>query len=375
MRLQKESARPQGGRRSQHTNDGFYVGNISVGLPPQQLQVLFDTASGHLLLAHRACKSPACLEHRRYSPWESSTAADVNDDGGAVQEGAQLAKGPVNRTVVTVSFTQADLGEGKAEGVLVRDDVCLSCAAGGASACASVAILAATHLDDQPFRAMPHDGILGLALEGLSAGPLSSFYERLLDGSHELLPHFGMWLGPTEGEISFGGHDLSRLASPLRWFPVTRPEDGFWQVAIRTVRVGNATVDACHGGCRGIIDTGSSSLGMQADRVKTLLPHLASNPGASGVCQGPTVVLDLGGFELALGAEDYTGVTCKPELGSLDVDPQQFLGVYALGTSVLHRYYTAFDWAGARVGFAPVASRPVGIVGKESRVPLVDIIV
>lgn len=357
VRLERVGARASPGRH-QHTRDNFYVGNISIGHPPQTLQVLFDTASGHVLLPHRACESPACLEHRRYSPWESSTAMDINPDGGAVQAGNRLARGHANRTVVTVEFTQADLGSGVANGVMVRDDVCLSSAASGAQACANLAVLAATRLDDEPFRAMPHDGILGLALEGLGAGALSSFFERLMDGSQDLLPHFGILMGSTSGEIVFGGHDHSRLAAPLQWFHVVKPEEGFWQVEIHSVRVGNVTVDRCSSGCRGIIDTGSSSLGAQKDGLERMLPRLKSASVVGGRCTGPDLQLDLGGFVLVLTAEDYTGTSCEPELGLLDLDPKEFLDVYALGTSAIHRYYTAFDWAGARVGFAPLAHLP-----------------
>ena len=40
-------------------------------------------------------------------------------------------------------------------------------------------------------------------------------------------------------------------------------QDGFWEVAIQSVRLGNLTVHACAAphGCRGIIDTGASRLG------------------------------------------------------------------------------------------------------------------
>mmetsp|Transcript_30566 Transcript_30566/g.82756 ORF Transcript_30566/g.82756 Transcript_30566/m.82756 type:complete len:342 (-) Transcript_30566:142-1167(-) len=325
------------------------------------MQVLFDTASGLLTVPHRACTSPACLEHRRYSPWESSTAVDVNNDGGAVQAGERLAHGKVNRSVVTLGFSQADLGSGDAKGVLIRDSVCLQSSSGHGHACAKLAVLAAIKLDDEPFRAMPHDGILGLALEGLATGALSSFYERLMDGSEQLLPHFGLTLGESDGEIVFGGHDYDRLATPLHWFPVSKPEEGFWQVKIYEVRVGDTVVDRCLGGCRGIVDTGSSSLGVQQEGMQRLLPSLqAAVMMEGGKCGGPDLQLDLGGFEIVLEAEDYTGTSCEPELGLLDLDKKEYNGVYALGTMALHRYYSAFDWAGARVGFAPLleARRP-----------------
>ena len=35
-------------------------------------------------------------------------------------------------------------------------------------------------------------------------------------------------------------------------------QDGFWEVAVKAVRLGNRTLDHCANGCRGIIDTGAS---------------------------------------------------------------------------------------------------------------------
>lgn len=351
IRLERVDALPS---PSKHTKDSFYVGNISVGHPQQTMRVLFDTASGHVLLPHRVCKSPACVAHKRYSPWESTTSADVNEDGQAVQAGHRLAKGPAKRTEVTVEFTQADLGSGEAKGVLVRDDVCLHSSESNAQACTDLAILAALKLADQPFLAMPHDGILGLALQGLSAGALSTFYERLMAGSRRLLPHFGLTLGPNGGEIAFGGHDRERLSGPLSWFPVAKPEQGFWQVEIKKVKVGGVVVDECSEGCFGIVDSGSSSLGMLPQALQRTLPNLHVTSEEFVGCVGPVIELDLGAFDLEVPAKDYTGQSCQPEIGSLDLDPKAFNGVYALGTAVLRNYYTAFDWAKARVGFAPL---------------------
>jgi ribosomal protein L32 len=156
----------------------FFVGHVSVGQPRQDLQVLFDTSSGHVILPHRACKSKACVEHHRYSPWQSTTAMDVNKDGVQLDEHRRLVKGKVHRDVGSVGFTQSDLGEGNASSVLVRDSICLN-GYDKDSACVDMSLMAAIRLDDKPFAAMPNDGIVGLAMEGLSVDPLTSFLGRL----------------------------------------------------------------------------------------------------------------------------------------------------------------------------------------------------
>jgi len=333
----------------------LYVGEVVVGRPPQKMHVTFDTSSGHLLLPHRACSNTSCLEHQRYSPWESATAMDINSDGGMV-EGVhgRLARGRHLRDVATLSFTQSDLGEGEVKGVFVRDGVCVGLS--GGQACVDMAVLAAVAMEETPFRAMPSDGIVGLGLPSLSSGPMSSFLGRLFEGARGVLPQFGLALADKHGELHLGGHDAARLAAPIRWFPVDHPEQGFWQVAIHAVRVGDIVVDECRKGCHGIIDTGVSRLGVQATHLPPLKQALLSSSGRGEACQGPDLTFDLGGMTLSLTSKEYAGKDCSPRIGSLDLAEPEFVGVYALGGALLRRYYTAFDWEQHRLGFAALHS-------------------
>jgi len=333
----------------------FYVGEISVGHPAQPLRVIFDTSSGNLMLPHRACSNTTCLEHHRYSPWQSSTAMDVQVSGRPVQPGLRLARGKVRRDGVQLGFTQSDLGEGDVEGVSVRDSVCVGEGAPEEQACVDVAIVAAYKMEDKPFRYMPNDGIVGLGLPGAAAGPLTSFFGRLLEGSTGVLPQFGLALGTARGELHLGGHDTARLAAPLRWFPVDHPEAGLWQVAIQSVRVGDRTVDDCKRGCHGIVDSSVSRLGVQANRAAALQTALKTSGQDVQSCQGPDLSFDLGGMTLTLRAEDYVGRDCVPLVGSLNITEPEFVGVYTFGVPLLRRYYAAFDWEQRKLGFAPQA--------------------
>jgi len=362
--LQRLPARNASGMRNWDTS--FYVGNITVGQPPQHLQVFFDTASGHVLLPHAACKNKTCLEHHRYSPWASSSAVDINADGKPVQDGNRLAKGRTKRTFATLAFSQADLGDGIAKGVLVRDHVCLSVGqsdAQGHQACADLAVLAATQEDAMPFEAMPADGIIGLGLSGLSVSAFSNFYSRLMDSSHGMLPEFGMLLGDVGGKLTFGGHHTpaDSQAMQLEWLPILHPDEGFWQVELTRIAVGGKTVERCLHGCRAIIDTGSAHLGIQADKRDGILRSLKSaQHSIGGRCTGPDMHIGLaGGLALRLSAADYSDHACVPQLGALQAPEPNPTGVlFSLGTNVIRRYYTAFDWETPKVGFAPNPGSP-----------------
>ncbi|CAE7208996.1 Pgc [Symbiodinium sp. CCMP2592] len=178
-------------------------------------------------------------KHKRYSPFRSTTAVDVNTNGKPVKENERLVRGKTKRDAVTVEFTQADLGEGAARAVLVHDDVCLGTEF-GQQICTNLDIMAAVNMDDELFDAMPYDGMLGLSLAGLSTGTGCVFFQRLMETNPSMLPQFGLSFGAQSGEIYFGGHNSGRLAEDLKWFPVLHPEDGFWEVAIQSVRLGNA---------------------------------------------------------------------------------------------------------------------------------------
>lgn len=340
-------------RMNAHTFAGedaiFYVGDISIGSPPQHFNVVFDTSSGDVVLPHRACTNTSCLKHRRFSPWESLSSSDVNHDGARVDGRLRLAHGRVKRDVVSLDYTQSDLGSGQLKGVMVRDTLC----AGIPQVCTNLAVLAAIQMDEKPFRAMPCDGIVGLGLAALTTGPTSSLLGQLFKTSEKVLPQYGIAFGEDQGELHLGGHGLARLAAPLHWFPVEHPESGFWQVAIRSVRVGNYTVDSCHKGCHGIIDTGVSRLGVQKNRLAQLKSKLISRK-SRGQCVGPDLTFVLGGMDLTLTPSDYTGSDCTTQVGSLDLEEPEFVGTYALGGAVLRSYYAAFDWEQHKLGFAPL---------------------
>jgi len=341
--------------KARNSSATFYVGKVAIGQPPQEFEVLFDTSSGHVLVPHKACKSRACVEHQQYSPGKSTTAVDVNVDGTAVDKGHRFARHGLVRTGVSVDFTQADLGEGTAKSVVVRDNVCMEGDTG--RACVDIEVVTAIEEQDTPFRAMPSDGIVGLGLESLAAGPLLSFMSRLMGESKNVPAQFGISFGPEGGDIYFGGQS-PELKSPIQWMPVNHPESGYWQVDIKSVKVGGQVVDECRRGCHAIIDSATSHLGVQSYRLPNLRPRLVTQLIAGIGCTGPTLEFDLGATVVTLDAKDYSDESCTPAVGPLNLEEPAFVGIYAFGESVLRRYYVGFDWENKQVGFAASSEAP-----------------
>jgi cathepsin D len=115
----------------------------------------------------------------------------------------------------------------------------------------------------------------------------------------------------TSSEIAFGGHNQDRAASQFSWAAVASAEQGYWQVALAGVYVGDQPLSVCaNSSCRAVLDSGTSLLGIPQEAISHL-HRLLARPveGTDKDCQavpGPPIVFDFGSFQLRLGADDYS---------------------------------------------------------------------
>merc|ERR1719401_2147001 len=133
-------------------------------------------------------------------------------------------------------------------------------------------------MTEEPFNAFAFDGVLGLGLDGLALTPEFSFFGMMVAQDLVKEPTFSVFLADHDtehSEISFGGHSPERLQSALTWAPVASPELGHWQVRIRSLRIGNRTLDFCSDGeCRAVLDTGTSLLAVPSPFADELQQEL-----------------------------------------------------------------------------------------------------
>lgn len=265
-------------------------------------------------------------------------------------------------------------------------------------------IVAATSMSDKPFELFNFDGILGLGLQSLAVTRDYSFFDVLTRSNALPLPQFGVFLTESHGdsedsEIAIGGHNPERMRDPLAWVPLHQPELGYWMTKIVAIKVDGTPLKVCEdGSCKGILDTGTSHLGVPSHASDTLEEQLMVGAGEATDCRrvrAPSLLFELeGGTSLELHPENYmrklplieadveglqkndtdaTAATAE-EKGSLaaatngtgmperkyctarilPVTWSEPLGpnIFILGEPMLHRYYTVFDWGGLRVGFA-----------------------
>lgn len=353
-----------------------YFGEVSVGLPaPQRFSVLFDTGSGHLILPSSACEVSACLARNAYNRTLSTSAVDLDFIGNEVRSDT------VERDEVSISF-----GTGQIKGHIAEESVCLGVPSSPQEGCMRVRVVLATDMSTDPFSAFAFDGVAGIGLSALAVDPAFSLLGRLgLSGSLPQ-PRFSVFLAGEDvtspaGEITFGGHNAEHMRSPFSWASVVEPEDGYWQVRVVAVRVGNTTLSLCaDGSCRAILDTGTSLLGVPAPAAREFHRHLAREADSNVLAEGQELdcrnepglplVFELEPADgdqhinLELLPSDYSrpaAVTLKAEgkatrsicrASLMPISLGEGSNTFLFGEPVLRRYYTTYDWGAQQVGFA-----------------------
>eukprot|EP00928_Gymnodinium_smaydae_P058210 TRINITY_DN4142_c1_g1_i1.p1 TRINITY_DN4142_c1_g1~~TRINITY_DN4142_c1_g1_i1.p1 ORF type:complete len:752 (+),score=118.19 TRINITY_DN4142_c1_g1_i1:140-2395(+) len=296
-----------------------YSGVLRVGTPAQGFRVVFDTGSGNLVVPADRCQSESCLVHRRFNTSSSATATPIHSDGSHVEEGEA-------GETVTIGF-----GTGEITGEFVRDKLCVisgeededakvnetnSTAVGSSvttpsGPCLEMNIIVAVEMSTQPFKTFNFDGILGLGLGALAMSDDFSLFGLL---SQKLSsPRFSAFLTDgedgEESEMAFGGYNPERLLGPLSWAPVQMADLGYWIIEILAVRVNGEELDMCSDGtCRGVVDTGTSHLGIPAPydvQINDLLKTPAGDLLDCRLADAPEVQFELRGFNITINPSNY----------------------------------------------------------------------
>uniref|UniRef100_A0A8C8SBK3 cathepsin E n=1 Tax=Pelusios castaneus TaxID=367368 RepID=A0A8C8SBK3_9SAUR len=287
-----------------------YFGQISIGTPPQNFTVLFDTGSSNLWVPSIYCVSKACAEHSRFHPSDSSTYSEIGTPF-SIQYGTGSLSGIIGSDQVTVS-----------RGITVNSQQFAE----------SVSEPGNTFLDAE------FDGILGLAYPSLAVDGVTPVFDNMMAQNLVDLPIFSVYMNRWEHDsLLFGGFDPSHFSGTLNWVPVTK--QGYWQIQLDNIQVGG-TVSFCADGCQAIVDTGTSLITGPSKEIKEMQNYIGAVPMDGEVSHAE--IKSIGGMPFC--TSGFQGLNMPPPAGPL----------WILGDVFIGQFYSVFDRGNNRVGLAPV---------------------
>ncbi|KYO21621.1 cathepsin E [Alligator mississippiensis] len=319
--------------------DMEYFGQISIGTPPQNFTVVFDTGSSNLWVPSIYCVSPACAEHARFHPSNSSTYNEVGTPF-SIQYGTGSLTGIIGSDQVTV------------EGITVVNQQFAESVSEPGNA----------------FVDAEFDGILGLAYPSLAVDGVTPVFDNMMAQNLVEMPIFSVYMSRNPessagGELLFGGFDPSHFTGTLSWVPVTK--QGYWQIQLDNIQV-SGSVAFCAEGCQAIVDTGTSLITGPPSDIKQIQNAIGATPvdGEYAVeCNNlnimPEITFTINGIPYTLSAQAYTlmeysdGMAfCTSGFQGLDIQPPAG-PLWILGDVFIRQFYAVFDRGNNRVGLAP----------------------
>jgi len=316
-----------------------YVGEIGVGTPIQNFNVIFDTGSSNLWINSIDCEDEACLAHGRFDYTKSATHGPL-DMGMDVQ-----------------------FGTGKIEGQLAHDIVHL-----GPVKVRNQVFGEITKETGDVFVHGKFDGILGLSFPSLSASKYTPVFDSVINQKLLGKNCFSFYYSklPTQNSAIILGRPRRDLYDgDITFIKVSKQL--YWELQLKDIRVGQRNLMVCpRGPCKIVVDTGTSLLTGPSRHISSLLSTLPMPPDCGGIQNLPTITFVLadnkGEYEFTLEPEFYVlrsenddgtvdPTYCKAGFMALDV-PQPRGPLWILGDLFMRKYYTVFDRDGASIGFA-----------------------
>ncbi|KAL6301849.1 acid protease [Sparassis latifolia] len=321
-----------------------WYGNISVGTPPQNVSVVFDTGSSALEFASTQCGS-ACANQTLFDPSQSSTFISSGKNTTLYFE-------------TGVGVTPVIPQNCWLEVVSAEDTISI----GGLTA-PNVSLFTIVN-QSVSFDVDPFSGIQGMSTTG------QGFFTGLI--SQGLPALFGMYLTPRavgNAELTIGGYDDTKFQGNVTYSNIVAKAEGSWQLPSSGIYVNNQTASILQQPLPIIFDSGTSNILFDTNITEAMyalispdIQPYANEPGAYGIAcsaianlsatiavtftsqDGGRYNLTIPSSELNVGAFADNSSHCQTLINAYD-------GVRILGGSLLKQYYSVWDISNQRLGF------------------------
>lgn len=312
-----------------------YYGPISVGTPPQNFNVIFDTGSSNLWVPGVSCTN--CGSHPKYDSSKSSTYSKNGTDF-FIQYGSGPVSGFLSEDVATVGDltvkyqTFAEINNTKGLGLA--------------------------------YSVGKFDGILGLAFPSISIDHIPTVFENMISQNLVQQQVVSFYLSSTDGqdgEMTVGGIDDTKYSGSLQYTDLT--SETYWETKLDAFTINGNSASST---TKAILDTGTSLLAGPTADVAKIAATVGAKPfflnkkeytiDCSKVATLPDMVFTMGGNKFTISGADYvikSGPICLFAMTGIDV-PAPNGPLWILGDVFIRKYYTVFDWENKRLGFAPV---------------------
>jgi len=307
-----------------------YVGEISIGTPPQKSSVVFDTGSSNLWVTSDECQTYSCGMHNRFAHHQSTTFTEIGE-----QMDVQFGTGAISGSLGTDVFHLGPVHiPGQIFGRITSET-------------------GQVFLND-------FDGIAGLSFSELSATNEKTLFDNLM-ASGQLEKNWLTFYYDVEGKsgIVFGDVHPELYKGPIHWINVNRRL--YWQVELVDVTIGRTSLrkegilcPGVKGSCSLVFDTGTSIMTAPTSSASYIINHLDNQKEAPPLCYH---LRDAHGSQhFCLERHEYTRGS-QVQLMGLDVEAPKG-PLYIAGDTWIEKYMTIFDHDNNRVGLALSASAP-----------------
>ncbi|KAI0632386.1 acid protease [Trametes polyzona] len=310
-----------------------WTGPITIGNPPQNFTIDFDTGSSDLWVPTISCVE--CKNHAQYDPAESSSSKKRNGTFSIrYGDGSTTSGIPYSDTVVV-------------GGVQVTDQV-----------------FAAVTNESAQFTTDPADGVMGLAFPALSNLYNKPFFFNAMEQGTAPKGEFAFKLDQTGSELFIGGTNDALYKGEVEYHNVS-DKSGFWQIAGASVALGGAPLAADFDT---IIDSGSTIITAPKAAAEAFWAAVdgakvfdAEQGFWSVPCDSvPEVTFSWGGKNWTISSDDFNaGMTdygsgqCVGGLAGADLGLGK--NTWLLGDTFMKATYTVFSVDKNAVGFAELA--------------------